>query len=815
LNRKTLITLFIFFCCLSYSSSAQKVTVYGYVYDQQSNEALIGAYIKDTGTGNTTKTNAYGYYSIKTTSKTSLIASYVGYNAEEKLIIAASDTAVNFNLNAANELEEITVTGKSSIITETEINTINLNVKDLKIMPVFGGESDILKAIQSVAGIQSGNEGTTGLYVRGGSPDQNLFLLDGVPLYNVSHLFGFMSVFNDDAINNIKVIKGGFPASYGGRLSSVLDIRMKEGNLKKHSGNISVGLISSKAMIEGPIKKDTASFLLSARRTYIDAFLRPYYYFVSKKDNDQVSAGYFFYDITAKINWKLSSKDRLYLSWYSGKDNYYSSYQSERTNENNEFFINDRRDLYWKNRLLNLRHSHIFSKNLFFNANLYYSYYNLTNNYLSQLSSAAEGDTIEQYNQLKYSSKINDFGLSLNLDYYINTQYFLKTGFNAVIHNFLPGIKTHAFNEEGNEVLDETGSREIMAKEFRYYIENHLKASENLKFNGGVNFSLFHVEDTSYYSIEPRLSGIFIINSNNSVKAGYTHAQQYLHLLTNSNIGLPTDIWVPPTSKIAPQKARQYTVGYYTKMPAEISLSIEVYHKKISNLITYTDNTSYFIEDQNWDDKVYTEGNGKAYGAEISINKKTNRLNINFAYTLSRSTRQFDEINKGKEYVYKYDRTHDISVNLTYKIKENITLSTNWVYGTGNALTLPVAVYPSVLYPPDRTGWSFYGDGLPISFPGQTTHYRDKTELFIFSEKNAYRLPAYHRLDINLTMTKQKKRGIRTFNIGLYNAYNHHNPYYLVYAYNSDASGNLDASGEFRTVSLFPVMPTISYSFKF
>ena len=815
MNRKTLITLFIFFCCLSYSSSAQKVTVYGYVYDQQSNEALIGAYIKDTGTGNTTKTNAYGYYSIKTTSKTSLIASYVGYNAEEKLIIAASDTAVNFNLNAANELEEITVTGKNSIITETEINTINLNVKDLKVMPVFGGESDILKAIQSVAGIQSGNEGTTGLYVRGGSPDQNLFLLDGVPLYNVSHLFGFMSVFNDDAINNIKVIKGGFPASYGGRLSSVLDIRMKEGNLKKYSGNISVGLISSKAMIEGPIKKDTASFLLSARRTYIDAFLRPYYYFVSKKDNDQESAGYFFYDITAKINWKLSSKDRLYLSWYSGKDNYYSSYQSERKNENNEFFINDRRDLYWKNRLLNLRHSHIFSKNLFFNANLYYSYYNLTNNYLSQLSSAAEGDTIEQYNQLKYSSKINDFGLSLNLDYYINTQYFLKTGFNAVIHNFLPGIKTHAFNEEGNEVLDETGSREIMAKEFRYYIENHLKVSENLKFNGGVNFSLFHVEDTSYYSIEPRLSGIFIINSNNSVKAGYTHAQQYLHLLTNSNIGLPTDIWVPPTSKIAPQKARQYSVGYYTKMPAEISLSIEVYHKKISNLITYTDNTSYFIEDQNWDDKVYTEGNGKAYGAEISINKKTNKLNINFAYTLSRSTRQFDEINKGKEYVYKYDRTHDISVNLTYKIKENITLSTNWVYGTGNALTLPVAVYPSVLYPPDRTGTSVYGDGLPISFPGQTTHYRDKTELFIFSEKNAYRLPAYHRLDINLTMTKQKKRGIRTFNIGLYNAYNHHNPYYLVYAYNSDASGNLDASGEFRTVSLFPVMPTISYSFKF
>ena len=351
---------------------------------------------------------------------------------------------------------------------------------------------------------------------------------------------------------------------------------MKEGNLKKYSGNISVGLISSKAMIEGPIKKDTASFLLSARRTYIDAFLRPYYYFVSKKDNDQKSAGYFFYDITAKINWKLSSKDRLYLSWYSGKDNYYSSYQSERKNENNEFFINDRRDLYWKNRLLNLRHSHIFSKNLFFNANLYYSYYNLTNNYLSQLSSAAEDDTIEQYNQLKYSSKINDFGLSLNLDYYINTQYFLKTGFTAVIHNFLPGIKTHAFNEEGNDVLDETGSREIMAKEFRYYIENHLKASENLKFNGGVNFSLFHVEDTSYYSIEPRLSGIFIINSNNSVKAGYTHAQQYLHLLTNSNIGLPTDIWVPPTSKIAPQKARQYTVGYYTKMPAEISLSIEV-----------------------------------------------------------------------------------------------------------------------------------------------------------------------------------------------------------------------------------------------
>lgn len=782
-------------------------TISGFVQDADTGEKLIGAVVNEITTNNSVITNEYGFFSLDVSRKAKIAVSYVGYKKIIKQTDIKKDTLINFDIITDNNIGEVTVTSNRNGITDTEISTINIDIKQLQKMPTLGGETDIIRAIQILPGIQSGNEGTTGLYVRGGGADQNLFLLDGVTLYNISHLFGFMSVFNDDAINSMKVIKGGFPARYGGRLSSIIDIRMKEGNMKKLAGNFSVGLISSKFMLEAPIKKNKASFLISARRTYIDAIKGAINSFMTREGTDN-STNYYFYDITAKVNYKFSDKNRIYLSAYLGNDEFYNKNVVNDSSFNNE----NLNSINWGSKLINLRYNYSFSKNTFLNTGVYYSQYHLNNNSSSIYSNKIDASENSSY-ILQYASNISDFGAFSNLDIYLSKNYYIKVGGNAILHNFLPGVKALNISNRNESVKDTTSSGvNIYANEYRIYVENNLIISSFFKANFGLNTSLFNVQGKFYNSIEPRIATTFIISKNSSIKASYTQTKQYLHLLTNSGLGLPTDLWVPPTSKISPQKAVQYVCGYYQKLPYSITLSIETYYKKMQDMIAYKQNSSYFIESKNWDTKVLKNGNGRSYGGELFFRKNTKKLQIWLGYTFSRTYRQFDELNNGKEYSYKYDRTHDIALSIIYNLNKNISISANWVYGTGNAVTLPTSVYPSVLYPP--VGDENFGED-ESSFVLPIMMYRDKTELFDYGDRNSQRLPAYHRLDVSISMKKQKKHGERTFTLGLYNAYNRTNPYYLTFAYSSNNFSDYDARGEFRIVSLFPILPAVSYSFKF
>jgi hypothetical protein len=381
---------------------------------------------------------------------------------------------------------------------------------------------------------------------------------------------------------------------------------------------------------------------------------------------------------------------------------------------------------------------------------------------------------------------------------------------------FLSGPSSINFDDAGiNSTNSKSDGTNIYANEYRFYVENNIKIGSKFKANIGVHSSLFNVQNTLYNSIEPRISGTYIFSGNNSVKASYTQTKQYLHLLTNSGFGLPSDLWVPPTSTIKPQQAQQFAAGFYQKLSGDITLSVETYYKELNNLIAYKENSSFFIESKEWDTKVLNNGEGTSYGIEFFFQKNTKKMQVWLGYTLSKTTRRFDLLNNGKEYSYKYDRTHDISLNIIYNINKKISVSANWVFGTGNAVSLPIAVYPSIMYPsPDNT-FEYGGEENDLSLPLGNIHYRNNTEIFEYGERNSQRLPAYHRLDINILMTKKKKRGERTFALGLYNVYSRRNPYYLTYAYNSDAFGNYNAKGEFRIVSLFPVLPSISYSFKF
>ena len=789
---------------------SQTVTINGYVEDAETGEKLIGAVISEVSANNNVVTNEYGFFSLNIEKKSKILVSYIAYGKLFKIINTKKDTTITFYLKQSNEIEEIEVSSEKNTISNTETGTINIDIKQIQKMPTLGGETDIIRAIQILPGIQSGNEGTTGLYVRGGGADQNLFLLDGVPLYNISHLFGFMSVFNDDATNSIKVIKGGFPARYGGRLSSVIDIRMKEGNMKKIAGNFSVGLISSKFMLEAPIKKNKASFLISARRTYIDAILGTINKLSERDQSIKTSTGYYFYDITGKINYKFSDKNRIYLSAYLGNDNFYAN----ESNSNPRYKMEGSYGLNWGSRLVNIRHNYSFGKKTFLNTSVYYSHYQLANNTAISYTDFEDSKNSQLYD-INYTSDIDDFGFITDLDIYVSKKYYLKIGANAVLHNFLPGIKTVKMKFAGDSSKDTTSSgSNISANEYRIYAENNLTISRYFKINIGINASLFRVENKNYYSPEPRISAVYIFSSNNSIKASYALTKQYLHLLTNSGFGLPTDLWVPPTKNILPQNAMQYSAGFYQKLPVNITVSIEGYYKKMSNLIAYKQNSSYFIESKNWDTKVLNNGTGRSFGGEFFLQKKSKKLQILLGYTFSKTYRQFAELNNCKEYSYKYDRTHDIALSVIYDINKNISVSANWVYGTGNAVTVPTAVYPSTFFPPGETptaGMGSEGVIAPLGIIG----YREKTELFNYGDRNSQRLPAYHRLDVSISMKKKKKHGTRTFTLGLYNAYNHRNPYYLTFGYSSDGFGNYNTNGQFNIITLFPILPAISYNFKF
>ncbi|MGY6561038.1 MAG: TonB-dependent receptor [Luteibaculaceae bacterium] len=779
------ILLILLLSVLFATTHAQNVTVSGFVKDANSGEALIGSTVINLRNGQGTVSNSYGFYSL-TQKKDSLTLriSYVGYETRVFSIAPKRDTTLQVFLKPNITLEEFTVTGykEEAQYLKTQMSTIDVSMEMVKNLPVFLGEVDLLKTLQLLPGVQSGNEGTSGLYVRGGGPDQNLILLDGVPVYNASHLFGFFSIFNADAINNVQLIKGGFPARYGGRLSSVIDIRMKEGNMQEYKGEFSVGLIASKFTFEGPLVKDKTSFILSARRTYLDILARP---FIALAD-DSFRAGYYFYDFNFKINHKFSDRSRLYFSNYFGDDIFFARGKDEFTAQGTTFTDEFKNNLSWGNIISALRWNYIINPKLFSNTTLTYSRYRF--NVGSEFTEQARG--VQNYNDFfsfDYFSGIRDWGAKVDFDYLPAPNHYIKFGLGNIYHTFTPGINQFIQRESGIASIDTAfGSLKQYAHELYWYFEDEIKVNDKLNVNAGFHQSLFFVGSKTYHTLQPRISARYLVGEKSSLKASYASMAQFLHLLSNTGIGLPTDLWLPATEQIGPQQSNITAVGYATALSRKFDITVEAFYKHMDGLIEYREGVSFLTTSQDWQNLVEV-GRGWAYGTEFLIEKKLGKTTGWIGYTLSWAERQFNEINFGEVFPYRFDRRHDIGLAITHKFSETFDVGIVGVYGTGNAVTLALERYRPL-------------PTMNNLFVGEIEH---------IDSRNNYRMPAYARVDIGFNFRKQLTRGERTWSFSLYNALNRQNPFFLYFGNNDNGDRVL------KQVALFPIIPAVNYSYKF
>ncbi|MEI7596551.1 MAG: TonB-dependent receptor [Bacteroidota bacterium] len=788
MNQKR--TKFILITLLLLSSmgfSQTKHTISGYIREAGSKELLIGVnvYFPKLKTGTTS--NTYGFYSITLPDDSLDIAySYIGYQTQIMKIKLDKDLSFNIDLAKTIELSEVVISARNEKISETtKMSSIDIPIAQIKNIPTLLGEKDVFKVLQLMPGVQKGSEGNSGIYVRGGGPDQNLIILDDAQVYNANHLFGFFSVFNGDALKSVELIKGGFPARYGGRLSSVIDMNMKEGNKEKLTGEAGIGLISSRLTLEGPILKGKSSFIVSGRRTYIDMLIRPFL-------NPEVGvAGYYFYDLNAKANYDFGDKDKLYISGYFGRDKFGIKQKNSNTNMQS--------GLYWQNATSTARWNHLINNKLFLNTSFIFSDYTLN------ISSKEKYD--QNTYELLYKSGIRDFSLKSDFYYTFNPKNLFRFGAVVCRHQFTPSA--FVFKDSYNN-LNESKAKYINSIESGLYVEDEAKLSERLKVNGGLRLSDLYSQKKSYLNLEPRLASNYKLNDDLSFKLSYALMNQYIHLLSNTGIGLPTDLWVPATSRTKPQQSQQIAAGFAKDfIPQNFTLSIEGYYKASKNIITYKEGASFLGisdptegSDFTWEDNI-TSGKGWSYGGEILLQRKTGKFSGWIGYTLSWTQLQFDEVNFGKKFWAKYDRRHDISVVMIYEIKKNITLSATWVYGTGNAISLPLGEQPVSVH-----------NMVQSSSKGNDPNMFDYLPtLPFYGEKNGYRMKAYHRADIGIQWHKEKKWGERTFELGFYNAYNRKNPFF--YFSQVELNSSNQSVRKLKQVSIFPIIPSISWTFKF
>ncbi len=783
---KRLMIVLIFLCPVLLAAQT-KYTLSGYVRDTLNGETLIGATISVMGQSKGISSNQYGFYSITLLpGKYTLVCSYVGYVPQVLEINLTDNRQLNFDiLHKSTTSQEVIVSSKrrDANVKNAQMGRFSLSQEQIKAVPAFLGEVDLLKTIQLLPGVRNAGEGSAGIYVRGGGPDQNLIMLDDAVVYNTGHLFGFFSIFNSDAIKNTTLIKGGMPAQYGGRLSSVLDISMKEGNNKKLQVDGGIGLIASRLSIQGPIKKDKASFIISARRTYIDALVKP----AISKTSQFYGSGYYFYDLNAKVNYRFSEKDRLYLSGYFGRDVF--------------DFNNGRRSLKvnipWGNATGTLRWNHVFNKRLFANTTAVYNDYNFTFN--------AAQNTFA----VKLASGIRDISLKQDFDLYPFTGHKVKFGGLYTYHRFTPSVVS---GQQDSIVFKPNNAQIKYSHEAAVYLQDDWEINDKLKINAGIRYSMFQqigaykiyttdangnrLDSTvykkgqpvkTYGGFEPRLTVRYALNDETSLKGSVTRNLQYIHLVSNSGTTLPTDIWVPSTYKVKPQISWLYAAGLFKNFKDNMyETSIEVYYKNMENQIEYQEGyTPNTLEDT---ENFFTFGKGWSYGTELFVNKTKGRLTGWIGYTLSWTWRQFAQLNFGDKYPAKYDRRHDMSVVGVYELSKKWKLSGTFVYGSGNAATLPQR---------------FYIVGGVLSQE--------------YSRINEYRLPSYHRLDFAATLTpkKNERRKWKTeWVFSIYNVYSRQNPYFVYFDQTgSPLDGSLKVQG--KQVSIFPIIPAVTWNFKF
>ena len=782
---------------------SRKFTISGYVTDGTSSETLIGANILESRQQQGTTTNPYGFYSITLPAgETELSFSYLGYTTRQYKLELSKDTLINVLMQDNNQLEEVVIISDKAEagITATQMGAQEIPIAQIKNTPSILGEADVMKTIQLMPGVQAGVEGSAGLYVRGGGPDQNLILLDGVPVYNVDHLFGFFSVFTPEAVKKVTLFKSSFPARFGGRLSSVVDVRSNDGDMKKYHGTLSIGLLSSKIQLEGPIIRDKTSFNISARRSYIDLIAKPF----MPKD-DKIS--YYFYDINAKINHKFSDRSRLFLNFYNGKDSYYF-----KTTDSSSSMYKDKMSLNWGNTIATARWNYIFNQKLFSNTTVAYNKYRMDGNSTVYTKTSLLESISESNYHSNYHSGICDWSYLIDFDYNPTPAHHIKFGAGYLHHDFRPEVATSKIQEKEDGITKQDtlynsiSNSTIQAHEVSAYIEDNFDIGSRLRMNVGLHLSMFRVQKRNYFSAQPRVSARYQLTRHTALKASYTKMSQYIHLLSSTPISMPTDLWVPVTSKIKPMQAHQYSLGsYYTGLPGW-EFSVEGYYKQMRNVLEYKEGVSFLGSSSGWENKVEI-GKGRSMGIEFMAQKTTGKTTGWIAYTLAKSDRKFaiGGINNGERFPYKYDRRHNLSLVVNHKFSNRIDIGASWIFSTGGTATIAEEV-------------------TAIIRPGEDAiQQKDYIE-----KRNNYRLPASHRLNIGVNFNKKTKHGVRTWNISLYNAYNAMNPT-MIYSNNSGGYASyiknqedgkvylqyIPAKRKITKLTLLPCVPSVTYTYKF
>lgn len=783
----------IIFFLLTTSVYSQQL-ISGFITDSLSGEKIIGANVFCTQTKQGTTTNGYGYFSMKIIENDSvqLRVSYVGYQNKELIVFCKKDTVINLTLTQGVRLNEISITA-SSLNNRSEPGVLHLSALKAKELPKLAGEADILRVFQLMPGVQKGVEGTSNIYVRGGNADQNMFLLDDVPLYYVSHLAGFISVFNPDAVNSIAMYKGGFSAKYGGRLSSVVEVKLKEGNLNERKRNFTFGLLSSKLTYEIPLKKDTSSMIISLRRSLFDLLTRGYFLLAESANQ---KGGYTLYDFNLKFNRILSPKDRLYLSFYTGHDRFFAGQTLK--DESKEGKIITNRQTLWGNNLASFRWNHVYNNSLFCNTTLGFTNFkfDISSSYKHKVNSSVPDNM-----DVQFLSKINDILLKSDFEYALSAKQYLKFGGTMTQHFYNPSVNLYK-TILNNQLQYDTSiySPKLRAFETALYCEDEYKYNERVKITGGLRIASFFTQKKMYVLPEPRLLVDYEYSPKLNFKSSYSFMSQAVHLLASSGSGLPVDLWVPSTKSIKPEKAHQITFGaaYGFNDKSTWFLTADLFYKRMTGLIDYKDGISLYTSKGDWQSKVEKNGTGNVFGLELMLEKKTGKTTGWISYTFSRNFRKYPGLNNGRTFPYVYDHPHEISVVFIQKFNENISLSAVWVYSSGNNITLPNAT--NVVYSFD-VGYN----ELENLNPDFTYAISD-----IYPSRNNYRLPSYHRLDLSLTFFKYGKIQSNSFSIDIYNAYCRLNTFYLYFKKD-------DVTGKMRMYSftMFPIIPSISYSFKF
>lgn len=797
----------------------KQVTVSGFVRDGKSAESLIGASVYEINSRAGAASNNFGFFSLTLPAGDVMIhASYIGYGSKQfKLPALYRDTVLSVSLEPTASLQEVVVTGtttdKHSVLS-TQTGSMEVSQQTIRSTPVMFGEADIIKTLQLTPGVSTGTEATAGMYVRGGNVDENLFLIDGNPVYQINHIGGLFSAFNPEAVKGMDFFKSGFPARYGGRLSSVVDVHMKEGNMKEYHGSASLGLISGNLSFEGPIVKDRTSFLIALRRTWLDVLTAPALAITNKiikKDGNRVNGRYAFHDLNVKLNHHFNERSRMYLSIYNGNDVLKGGSDEFSTSSDNYYKNTWDVSMRWGNMMATAGWTYVFNNQLFGKVSGVFTRYRskLSNEQRDINGQEGEEEYSDSYSEASTQTGIMDIGLRSSFDYLPTAAHRIRFGGDYLLHRFRPEY-SHSANSDlsmrDTVRLDKVYSNDLIwASEVGVFAEDDWSLSSTLRLNAGLRFSLFNVQQKTYAAVEPRVSLRWLLMNNLSFKASYSRMNQYVHLISNSYLSLPTDAWMPVTRNLKPLVSDQVTAGFYYNLNKQYDFSIEGYYKNMDNQLEYRDGHSFTPSFLNWERKL-TAGKGRAYGAEFMVRKETGRTTGWIGYTLSWADRKFEELNYGERFPARVDNRHKLNILVMHKLSPKVELSASWTYTSGNHTTIALENYETNQ---DYTERIHQG-----TLTGEWETYRT---VDYYERRNNYQLPAYHRLDLGINIYRPKKKGrMGIWTVSIYNVYSRMNPF-MIYKTTKDEATPYGGKQVpvFRQLGLIPVVPSVSYTYKF